>query len=329
MKREHLLTLSVLADAVAGDPEWFPHPVRLIGWCIGRGERALRRPGQSALAEFALGAALTGGVVAGTYAATSVSLGLLRRRSPLLGEAADLLLGWTCLAARNLRDEAACVVRALAAEDLPLARRRLARIVGRDTADLDASEISRAVVETVAESASDGVVAPLFYLAVGGAPLAMAYKAVNTLDSMIGNADARYFYFGKAAARLDDAANFLPARLTAAALVAAAAASGQGRVAFNTWQQDGGLHKSPNAGQPEAAMSGALQVRLGGGNHYAGEWIAAAAIGGDYPPPAAADARRSVRLMAAATLLATAVLATAAMAAAAIAAGRRPREARL
>ncbi len=134
---------------------------------------------------------------------------------------------------------------------------------GRDTQDLDATEISRAVIETVAESCSDGVIAPLFYLAIGGVPLAMAYKAINTLDSMIGHADEKYFYFGKVAARLDDVANFLPSRLTALGITMALRPfqNANTAAAFQTWLRDGGKHKSPNAGQPESAMSGALQVR--------------------------------------------------------------------
>ena len=149
----------------------------------------------------------------------------------------------------------------------------MARIVGRDTRHLDADEISRAVVETVAESCSDGVIAPLFYMAIGGVPLAMAYKTINTLDSMIGHADERYFYFGKVAARLDDAVNFLPSRLTALGITATAAivAGASSATALDTWLRDGMKHKSPNAGQPESAMAGALQVRLGGENSYKGE----------------------------------------------------------
>src|SRR5262249_1377899 len=154
-----------------------------------------------------------------------------------LGWLTELTLGWTCLAARNLQDEASLVIAALNSGDVEMARRRLARIVGRDTMHLDAHEISRAVIETLAESASDGVIAPLFYMSVGGVPLAMAYKAVNTLDSMIGHADDRYFYFGRAAARLDDAANFVPARLTALATVVGSGVSGVGdlRSAWEIW----------------------------------------------------------------------------------------------
>jgi adenosylcobinamide-phosphate synthase len=204
------------------------------------------------------------------------------------------------------------VEEALVAGNLPLARRRLSRIVGRDTGSLDASDVSRAVIETLAESASDGIVAPLFYLALGGVPLGVAYKAVNTLDSMIGHADTRYFYFGKFAARLDDCVNYVPSRITAAAITVAAGVTA--RSAAVTWFRDGGRHKSPNAGQPEAAMAGALRVCVGGDNTYAGEVVVGERLGGRFPPPVLADVRRATRIVSIVTLLsvaaATALLVT-------------------
>ncbi len=187
---------------------------------------------------------------------------------------------------------------------MALARQRLARIVGRDTQDLDASDISRAVIETVAESCSDGVIAPLFYLAIGGVPLAMAYKAINTLDSMIGHADAKYFYFGKAAARLDDVANFLPSRLTALGITMAAAIKDANTAdAFQTWLRDGGKHKSPNAGQPESAMSGALQVQLGGENIYAGQRVTAPLIGDGFARPTVQRSKQAIEIAAMVSVL--------------------------
>jgi adenosylcobinamide-phosphate synthase len=190
-----------------------------------------------------------------------------------------------------------------------LARKRLARIVGRDAENLDTQEISRAVIETVAESASDGIIAPLCYMALGGIPLAMAYRAVNTLDSMIGHADTRYFYFGKAAARLDDIANYLPSRISALAVIAASQVFSQSdpRAAWRTWRRDGAKHKSPNAGQPESAMAGALHVALGGDNTYDGELIPAQRIGREFPPPTPRDAVHAIRLVSAASLLSLAV----------------------
>jgi len=201
------------------------------------------------------------------------------------------------------------VIHALRQDDLALARHRLSRIVGRDTAHLDAEEISRAVIETLAESASDGIVAPMFYIALGGIPLAMAYKAINTLDSMIGHADTRYFYFGKAAARLDDVANYLPSRVTALAIIAT---SSHPHSSWRIWHRDGSKHKSPNAGQPEAAVAGALHVTLGGSNTYAGELIRSPGMGEEFPAATPAKAAQAIRLVAKASLLCLALCAVAA-----------------
>jgi adenosylcobinamide-phosphate synthase len=304
MNRCALLPAVYLADRIAGDPEWFPHPVRLMGWAITKGETLLRQPDQSDEAELLAGAALTATVVAASYFLTRLTIAATYRRSKSLGSLTEIALGWTCLAARNLQDEASLVLAALDAGDIALARRRLARIVGRDTGNLDIHEISRAVIETVAESASDGVVAPLFYLTLCGVPLAMAYKAVNTLDSMIGHTDTRYFYFGKTAARLDDAANFVPSRLTALAIVSVARWwKASACDAVKVWLRDGSRHKSPNAGQPESAMAGALRVRLGGGNYYDGEFVPAEPMGAAFPPPQPYNARKAIRIASAVTLL--------------------------
>jgi adenosylcobinamide-phosphate synthase len=299
LKRTLLLPAAWLLDQTAGDPEWFPHPVRLMGLAITRGESAMRRNDQSNGTEFITGAALTIAVVTSSYYLSRQAIRFATRLSADLGDAIELLLGWTCLAARSLEQEATSVMDALAEGDLTLARARLARIVGRDTEHLDVDEVNRAVIETLAESASDGIISPLFYMALGGVPLAMAYKAVNTLDSMIGHSDARYFYFGKAAARFDDATNFLPARLTALGIVAASRFIDEctPQAAWQTWQRDGGKHKSPNAGQPESAMAGALHARLGGVNVYEGEVVPSPQLGREFPPPSVTQTKRAIRLV--------------------------------
>jgi adenosylcobinamide-phosphate synthase len=283
-----VILAAYLLDWIAGDPEWFPHPVRLMGQAIHAGERRLRRPGQSDAEEFLAGALLTAAVAGGSYWCAAKARGV-----------AGIVLGWTCLATRNLVDESVAV---LHAPDLESARLRLSRIVGRDTQSLPETEVHRALIETLAESACDGIVAPLFYMAIGGARLAMAYKAVNTLDSMIGHADERYFYFGKVAARLDDVANFLPSRLTA--LLIAMAAGRNARSALLIWRRDGAKHKSPNAGQPESAMAGALHARLGGTNTYDGEIVEAPLLGAEFPPPTRAQAQRALRIVTVVSLLA-------------------------
>jgi adenosylcobinamide-phosphate synthase len=251
------------------------------------------------------GAALTLFVVGSAYWFTSALIRSSRCISESLGDATELLLAWTCLAARNLELEATAVDNALQLGDLPHARKQLARIVGRDTDLLDVQEISRAVIETLAESASDGILAPLFYMAIGGVPLAMAYKAVNTLDSMIGHADREYFYFGKAAARLDDVANYLPARMTALSVVAASQLIDQAdpKAAWQTWMRDGAKHKSPNAGQPESAIAGALHVALGGENTYEGELIPAQRMGEEFPAPTSDKPKQAIHIIAAASLV--------------------------
>lgn len=298
MRRNALLAASYSIDQLLGDPEYFPHPVRLIGIVCECGESLLRRVDDSNRTEIATGALLTVGVVATTYFATGAMITNLRRASGSLGTLTEVLLGWTCIAARNLQQEAGAVNGALINDDLALARQQLSRIVGRDTQSLAADELNRALIETLAESTSDGVVAPLFYMMLGGVPLAMTYKAINTLDSMIGHANKRYFYFGKVAARLDDAANYLPSRITALLMIGVAFLSKgyDGASAMKLWRRDARKHKSPNAGQPESAMSGALCVRLGGSNFYAGELVHAEVIGNEFPAANLSSVKRALRL---------------------------------
>jgi adenosylcobinamide-phosphate synthase len=305
MSSRPVLVAAYLFDWITGDPEWLPHPVRLIGKGVEAGEQLLRRRAQTAAVEFATGSALTLGIITATYFVTTKTIVWTNKRSRTLGFVCETLLAWTCLASRSLHDEGSAVITELESGDIVRTRQRLARIVGRDTQNLDAQEISRAVIETVAESCSDGVIAPLFYMAIGGVPLAMAYKAINTLDSMIGHADEKYFYFGKLAARLDDAANFLPSRITALGIAAVATVveDTNSATALETWLRDGGKHKSPNAGQPESAMSGALQAQLGGDNFYAGELLAAPLIGERFSRPSCEKAKQAIRVAAAVSLL--------------------------
>ncbi|OYT71366.1 MAG: cobalamin biosynthesis protein CobD [Chloracidobacterium sp. CP2_5A] len=285
-----LLAAAYALDRLIGDPPRLPHPVRWMGAAIAAGERLLRPLARGPATTFLVGAALTLALVGLSYGGSLLALRELCRWSPAGGAMVATYLAATTLATRDLLDETASVVSRLLAGDLPGARRRVARIVGRDTDALSESEVCRAAVETLAESASDGIIAPLFYLAVGGVPAALAYKAVNTLDSCIGHADERYFWFGKFAARLDDIANLIPARLTAALVVVAAWLSGDDwRGALRVWFRDAHRHASPNAGRPEAALAGALGVRLGGVNHYGGVPATTAFLG---------DARRPLDIAA-------------------------------
>ena len=287
-----LLPLTFVADALIGDPRRFPHPVRLIGHAVAGGEKLLRRGPSSPTRDFFLGACLTIIIVSGAYLLTFYLLGLMEKVCAWVGLPGSILLGSLCLARRSLKEHIIDILQPLMAEDLLQARTALARIVSRETTYLKETEIIRATVESAAENTSDGVIAPLFYLALGGVPLAVAYKAVNTLDSMIGYHTERHEYFGKAAARLDDVANYLPARFTALAFIGAArvrSLAGWGgeldwRGALRVIRKDGRRHHSPNAGYPEAAVAGALGVQLGGMNRYFGTEVPKPTIGeGRYP----------------------------------------------
>lgn len=299
-----LFALAYALDWLVGDPAWLPHPVRWMGRMIGGGEKLLRRFVRTQRGEFAGGLLLTV-VTVGAFGAGSWRLLLLLESwNPGLEFAASLYLAVTTLATRSLLDEARAVRGFLAHNDLPAARRQVSRIVGRDTDDLDGPEVVRAAIETLAESASDGIIAPMLYLAIGGVPAALAYKAINTLDSMIGHRGERYEFFGKCAARLDDAANFIPARLTGLLFVVAAWALGLGwRGAWRVMRRDGARHLSPNAGRPEAAMAGALGVRLGGTNYYDGEPHAGHHLGDAQSPLDVRALQNAMRLTAGVSLL--------------------------
>jgi adenosylcobinamide-phosphate synthase len=257
------LASAYVLDWIVGDPECLPHPVRLIGYVIDEGRKLLLKKCGHPVYDWTKGAALSTAVVLTSARAA--------RKISEVNAVCEILLGATVLATRNLLDEAESVLNALDDGDLANARTRLSRIVGRDTADLPESEIVRAVIETLAESACDGIVAPMLYLALGGVPAAVAYKAVNTLDSMIGHREIPYTYFGRFAAQLDDLSNFLPARITAASIALAAPLAGGHGPGWKVWREEGSYHASPNAGQVEAAMAGALAVRLGGANYYDGK----------------------------------------------------------
>lgn len=268
------LILACLLDAVIGDPRWLPHPVRLMGLVIGWYEPWVRSVVRTPRGERVAGVALAVGLPVLSYAAGRATIGLAGAVHEVIGAAVTIVLAAMTLAARDLADHARAVEDTLKAGSLEQAREAVSHIVGRDTAHLSETEIVRATVETIAESTSDGVVAPLFYLALGGVPLALAYKAVNTLDSMVGHREPRYQYVGWASARLDDALNWIPARLTAVLLVCAAwpalRSRRAGRHAWFVLRRDGHRHPSPNSGRPEAAMAGALGVQLGGTNCYRG-----------------------------------------------------------
>jgi adenosylcobinamide-phosphate synthase len=290
-----IVIAAVLLDLLLGDPRWLPHPVVLIGRLIGSLEKALRRlaPNERTGGVYLL--IITLGVTGGTGWLVLKGAWLLHSAA---GFTLSVLMGWTCLAARSLHGESRLVAEALGRGDLGEARKFLSRIVGRDTDRLTEPEIWRATVETVAENSSDGVIAPLFYLMMGGPALALAYKAVNTLDSMVGYKSERYLRFGWASARFDDLANWLPARLTGLLMVLVSLPAGLSPTrAWWIMVRDGRNHASPNSGIPEAAAAGALGVQLGGTNQYFGKPEAKPTIGDPLRPLSREAYRGAVRLM--------------------------------
>lgn len=281
------IVLGFLLDLWLADPAWMPHPVVIMGKCITGLEKFLRaRFPATPEGERAAGRVLAVVLPVGTLLLTAAVCVVANRLHPLLGLAVQTIWCWQALAVKGLAVESRRVYGCLAAEDLPGARKAVARIVGRDTQNLTEEGVTKAAIETVAENFSDGVIAPLVYMLIGGAPLALCYKAINTMDSMVGYKNQRYLHFGRAAARLDDAANFLPSRLAALFWILAAALTGQdGKNAWRIWRRDRRNHASPNSAQTESACAGALGVQLAGPAYYFGEY---------YDKPTIGDARRAV-----------------------------------
>ena len=303
--------LGCLLDLLLGDPLWMPHPVRWIGRWIAWMEQVLRRR----FPDTPEGLRMAGGFLA---VGTVLPAGLVCWGTLLLADgihplAGLLLEAWICcqcLAARSLGREAQNVLSALKYRGLLAARQAVARIVGRDTQNLDEAGVIRAAVETVAENTSDGVVAPLFWLMVGGAPLGLCYKAVNTLDSMVGYRNERYLDFGRCSARLDDLVNWIPARLSALFMILAAFLLGQdGKRAAAVWRRDRRKHPSPNSAQTESACAGALGVQLAGPSYYGGILHQKPTLGAPCRPIQPEDIRLAVRLMWGTALLALAAFA--------------------
>ena len=280
---------ALLVEGVVGWPQRLSHPVVWIGGLIAMLERLWNRPERTARARRILGI-LTGLILMVTAGGVGWSLQRLAAASPDgLGLTLIVICGATGLAARSLFNHVRTVARPLAAGDLPTARLAVSMIVGRDVATMDEGEIAAAALESLAESFCDGVVAPVFWFVIGGLPGLFAYKAINTADSMIGHMEPRWRAFGWAAARTDDVMNWIPARI-AGALIALGGWQG-----WRIMWRDAGKHASPNAGWPEAAMAGALRVRLGGPVRYDGVTTHRPDFG-DWAPPRAHDLGRGLRV---------------------------------
>lgn len=294
-------------DLLLGDPNGLPHPVRWMGAAIAWAEPRFRA---LSLDLRLSGALMASGLVMLSWAMAALLLAVVEHIDPAAGAAIEVLILYFCISTRSLASESEAVYRALFSGPLKRARKQLARIVGRDTADLSREQISRATVETVAENLVDGVVAPLFFALIGGAPLAAAYRMVNTLDAMIGYRDERYRRFGSFAARLDDVANWLPARISVVLIAAGAQIlSGRGRPALYTAVREGRRHTSPNAGFAEAAFAGALAVKLGGTSRYGGKTVVKPLLGQRYGRVRAGDIRKARDLMVLSSLLTLAAMA--------------------
>lgn len=305
MNNEQQVIAALALDAALGDPAWFPHPVRYIGafaaWTEDRSRALLKDEYHAG----AMSAFCVTGVSAGTaYLITKAA----RAIHPLLGDAASILIMYTCFAARDLAEHSMRVHDALEKGDLETARHAAGMMVGRDTKDLDETELVRAAVESVAENTSDGVTAPLFYAVVAGPAGAVFYKAANTLDSMFGYRNERYEKFGYVSAKLDDVMNYGPARLTAAIVTLAADFSGMNmKGAAEMLVRDGRKHPSPNSGLCEAAMAGAMNVQLGGVNYYGGEKSLKPLLGEPEEKLQRKHIRKANRLMIATTIAAAAL----------------------
>ena len=296
-------------DTLFGDPPWLPHPVVLMGKAISALEKRLRaRLPQTPQSELLGGAGVAFTLPVGTFLLTSLVCLGAAKLSPWLGLAVQMFWCGQALAAKGLAQESTNVYRALIKPDLPAARKAVSRIVGRDTQNLTLEGVTKAAVETVAENASDGVIAPLLYMLLGGAPLALTYKAINTMDSMLGYKNEKYLYFGRAAAKLDDAANYLPSRLAGLLWCAAAALTGNSpKGAWRIWRRDRRCHASPNSAQTESACAGALGIQLAGPAYYFGEYYAKPTIGDPLRPIEPEDIRRANRMMYAESVLALAI----------------------
>ena len=295
------ILLAYFLDIMLGDPQWPYHPVRLIGTSIGKWESLLRR---LPLYERISGILLTTIIVSSTYFISLAALHISRYGCVLWEAFTGATIIYFSIAIKSLADAAKKVMTALKEHDLIKARKALSMIVGRDTAHLNEEHIIRACVETIAEGSVDGILSPLFYSFIGGPGAAMAYRAVNTLDSMVGYKNESYIRFGWASARLDDVANYIPARISALLIPVAALLCGYSfKNSLKIACRDGRKHESPNSGIPEAAMAGALSVQLGGPSAYQAEIIEKPFIGDAINKLTVKSIEAAVRIVHVTTLL--------------------------
>ncbi|MCT4617780.1 MAG: adenosylcobinamide-phosphate synthase CbiB [Marinisporobacter sp.] len=295
-----MITIGIgyIADLIWGDPYFIPHPIRFIGSGIRNTEKALRKQHDSPKKEKELGVLLTLIIVCSAYLITFLMIKAFSYVHPFLGYLVEAFLIFQILASKSLDMESRKVLNQLNKNDIGEARRFLSYIVGRETSELNEDEIIRATVETVAENTTDGIIAPLFYIFIGGAPLGMAYKAANTLDSMVGYKNEKYLHFGWASAKFDDLLNYIPARLTAFFMIIASfLLKYDWKNCICIIKRDRKNHKSPNCAYPESAVAGALTIQLGGTNTYFGKAVYKPTIGDSLRKLEKEDIDRSIKIM--------------------------------
>ena len=299
--------LGFLLDLILGDPYWLPHPIRLIGNLIVALEKRFlsketkgKEHKEKEKSERRRGTLLVFIVLSVTFAVTAFLVIGTYLLHPYLGVAVETIMTYQILAVKCLKVESMKVYQSLTKEGIEEARKAVAMIVGRDTAVLDGTGVAKAAIETVAENTSDGVIAPMLYTALGGPVLGFLYKAVNTMDSMVGYKNEKYLHFGRAAAKLDDVMNFLPARISALLMVGTAFISGKGyngKQAWRIWRRDNRKHASPNSAQTESVCAGALGIQLAGDASYFGKVVKKPYIGDPTRAVEPEDIRRTNRLM--------------------------------
>lgn len=299
-----------ILDQIFGDPRNFPHPVVIIGKLISAMERFTRKVfPKTNKGELAAGAFTWLVVAMVSFAVPFIALVLLAKVNVWAAFALNTFWSYQIFASKSLKEQSMLVYRYLEAEDLPNSRKYLSWIVGRDTSELDPEEITKAVVETVAENTSDGVTAPMLYMMILGAPLGMLYKAINTMDSMLGYKNDRYMYFGRIPAKIDDVANFIPARITGLLMCLTAPLIGlDGRNAYRIYKRDRLKHLSPNSGHLEAACAGAMHIMLGGDSFYFGKLVEKASLGDPDREVRITDIPGSIKMMYASSLAMLALL---------------------
>lgn len=302
MLKYHLAAffLGFIMDLLFGDPYWLPHSIRLIGNLIAQAEKLFYKDGKrDQKKEYRGGGMTVLTVLLVTGLVTCILLFAAYRLHPLLGAGIEMIMTYQILAIKSLKDESMKVYDQLQHGTLEDARHAVSMIVGRDTQNLTEEGVVKAAVETVAENTSDGVIAPMLYTALGGPVLGFLYKAVNTMDSMIGYKNDRYLYFGRAAAKLDDVVNFVPARISACLMVAATTflKDGNPRRAWKIYRRDSRKHASPNSAQTESVCAGALGIQLAGDASYFGKIVKKPYIGDPVRQVETEDIKRTNRLM--------------------------------